>query len=136
TAFNLTGVSEEPSRVEGQAVTPSFFDVLRMRPVIGRTFTAEEGMLGGESSALVSQRLWRDAFGADPSVIGRTLVVDGVTRTIVGVMPADLGYPVQNVDVYVPLVIDPSSAPLAMFLASGIARLGPGTTAEGLQDEL
>jgi predicted permease len=134
-AFNLAGEGEEPVRVEGQAVTPSFFEVLKVQPALGRAFTEAEGAPDGESTVILSYGLWRRAFGADAGVLGRSVVLNGVTRTVVGVMPEGFAYPTPTVEVYVPLVIDPTTAPIAQFSAAGVARLAPGASAEDLHAE-
>jgi predicted permease len=135
-AFNLSGEGEEPVRVEGQAVTPSFFDVLKVQPVLGRAFNPTEGEPDGEASVILSNGLWRRTFGADPDVLGRTVMLNGLTRTIVGVMPAGFAYPTPTAEVYVPLVIDPATAPIANFSANGIARLAPGARVDELHREM
>jgi putative ABC transport system permease protein len=82
-AFNLAPEGEDPVRVEGQAVTPSFFEVLRVQPALGRAFNAAEGAPDGEQSAILSHSIWERAFGSDPAVLGKTVVLNGLTRTVV-----------------------------------------------------
>ena len=83
----LTGNDGEAERIPGQAVTWQFFDVLGVRPILGATFTAHDA---AERRALVviSERLWRTRFGADPALVGRAMTLDGLPYTIVGVVPA------------------------------------------------
>src|SRR5688572_21279555 len=135
-AFNLAGEGDEPVRVEGQSITPSFFETLQVQPSLGRAFNTEEGAPGAELSVILSDGLWRRAFGADPEVLGRSVVLNGVTRTIVGVMPKGFSYPTPRAEVYVPLVIDPTTAPIANFSAQGIARLVRGATVEEMHTEM
>src|SRR5690554_5252012 len=86
-------VNGEPERISGQQVTPSFFNVLRASAALGRTFTDEEGRPGGSQVIVLSDGLWRDRFGADPLIIGKTVDINGVMREVVGVMPPRFGYP-------------------------------------------
>jgi putative ABC transport system permease protein len=79
--------NDEPERISGELVTPSFFRVFGIAPVVGRVFTDEEA----ESKApvvLLGNELWRARFNADPSVVGRRIVLDDAPHTIIGVMPA------------------------------------------------
>ncbi len=79
-----------PTRVRVANVTPSFFRVLRVAPALGRALTEDEGEVGRERKVVLSDSLWRSRFGADPSVLGRDLRLDGQPYAIVGVMPRAL----------------------------------------------
>ena len=126
----------EAERVAAQAVTPSFFDVLGVEAALGRTFSEEEGAPGGEQVVILSDGLWRNRFGGDPAVVGRTLDMNGTLREIVGVMPPDFGHPSRDPQLYVPLVVDPVQAQLANFGASGVARLAPGASGGSVLTEV
>jgi len=83
----------EPERAVGYAVSPALFDLLRVRPAMGRPFVAADGAAGAPAVVLLSDAIWRRRFGADPSVVGRSIVV-GATRTeIVGVLPPAVRFP-------------------------------------------
>ena len=129
-------VEGRPQRVPAQAVTPAFFGVLGAKAALGRTFLEEEGLPEGARVVLLSDGYWRGELGGDPAVVGGTLDVNGVARTIVGVMPADFGFPDREARLWVPMVVDPANAPLANFGAGGIGRLAEGTTVEGLSAQL
>jgi predicted permease len=135
TMVNLVGEGE-PERIPGQVVTPGLFDVLRVRPAIGRGFTEDEGRPDGAQVVVISDGLWRANFGADPGVLGRTLDVNGVTREIVGVMPPDFGHPDREARLWLPFVIDPLQAPLPAFGAEGVARMAPASTTAGVHAQL
>ncbi len=107
TVVNLVGEGE-PERIPAEAVTPSFFKVLGVQPVLGRTFTDEEGAPDGEQVVVLSDGLWRRDFGADPSIVGRTLDMNGVSRKVVGVMPPDFGHPNRDAQLWLPMVVDPA----------------------------
>jgi putative ABC transport system permease protein len=84
--FNLTGEGE-PQRLEARYATSGFFPMLGIQPVAGRAFHPEEDKPGAAPVLMLSHRFWQARFGADPSVIGRTLVLDGRGFTLVGVLP-------------------------------------------------
>jgi len=134
-AVNLSGEGE-PERVDGQGVTPGLFDVLGVAPAIGQGFTEEQGRPGGEPVVILSDALWRTRFGGNANVIGTTVVVDGVSRRIVGVMPRGFAYPDERARLYIPMVIIPEAAPIANFTAQGVGRLADGATAASVQAEL
>jgi putative ABC transport system permease protein len=82
-----------PLRLDTGAVTSNFFDVLGVAPTIGRAFLAEDARPGSPAAIVLSDALFRRRFGADPSVLGRAVTVNGAPATIVGVMPAALALP-------------------------------------------
>jgi len=86
---NLTGGSE-PQRVSVARITPGFFEVLGVPPLHGRTFQQEESVVGNHRRAILSYSLWHDHFGADPTLVGRSVLVNGFPYTVVGVMPREL----------------------------------------------
>jgi putative ABC transport system permease protein len=89
---NITGINE-PERVTGFRVTPEFFRTLGERPALGRAFTDDEGHEGNTDRVILSHPLWMRRFGGDPGVIGRTVQLNGVKHTIVGVMGEDFIFP-------------------------------------------
>jgi putative ABC transport system permease protein len=99
--YNLTGF-DEPVRLRGLQVSASFFATTGLAPALGRAFTAAEDRPGGAPVVMLTQALWRSRFGADPRVLGRALTLNGVARSVVGVLPAGFWLP-QRVDVVVPL---------------------------------
>jgi len=86
-SLNLTG-DGEPERIEAAFVTASFFHVLGVEPVMGRSFTAEEDRPANAKVVIMSHELWIHRFASDPGVIGRSLRLDGENYTVVGIMPA------------------------------------------------
>jgi predicted permease len=85
-------------------VTPNFFDFMGLSPIAGRTFTAADGRPDAPPVAVLRHRAWVSYFGADPSVVGKTIVLNGEPRTIVGVMPARFTW--HAADVWIPAAID------------------------------
>jgi putative ABC transport system permease protein len=101
---------EQPERVPGASVTPSLFRVLAARAERGRTFTEEEGKPGSDSVILIKHSLWRERFGSDPDIVGRSVRIDNRPRTIVGVMPDEFDFPLNACEVWAPLVFDAEDA--------------------------
>jgi putative ABC transport system permease protein len=102
-AYNLTG-NGEPERVRPLEVSPAFLSVVGVTPALGRDFRPEEEAVGRHRVALLSDGLWRRRFGADPSVVGRTVAFDGNTFEVVGVLPVHFWWPTHP-DVVVPLAL-------------------------------
>jgi putative ABC transport system permease protein len=99
--FNLAGVNQ-PEAIRGEAVSPNFLSVLGVKPALGRDFDPSEEKAGAAPVLLLSYALWQSHFGAEPSVLGRTIMLDGKGYTIVGVLPADFRWP-EKVDVLEPI---------------------------------
>ena len=99
----------EPMRLTSALVSATFFDVLRIRAQHGRFF--REGEDGANARvAVLSHALWRDRFSSDPSIIGRLIEIDGVTREVVGVAPAGFAFPSAETRIWIPAVIDLTGA--------------------------
>jgi predicted permease len=146
-AFNLTG-GGEPARFDGVRVSAGFFSVLGVAPRLGRVFRADEDQPGHELEVVLSDRLWRDRFGGDPAVTGRTVNLNGSPYTIVGVMPPAFAFP-QSVGMPGSFTLPRQTAlwvPLALSRGARtrgepaelavIGRLTPGMTARRAQAEL
>jgi putative ABC transport system permease protein len=103
--FNL-GVKGSPQRVVGASVSPSLFTVLGVQARLGRTFLPEEAQPGHDHEVVLSDGLWKRAFGGRPDVIGSTVRIDAVPMTVVGVMPAGFDYP-QESEIWGPLAFSP-----------------------------
>lgn len=119
----LTGPGE-PERIRVTTATASLFSVLGARPLIGSFFAAKD-----ETSPVIvlSERLWRQRFGADPAALGRLVHLDGVAYTIVGVLPDGFAYPNRQTQAIVPYSVPPAAGnSLSMFEA--VAALRPGVT--------
>lgn len=89
---NVTGTAE-PERVTGFLATPQFFTLLGARPMLGRTFTPEDAERGAHFTVVLSHALWQRKFGADRAVVGHTVMLNGETYTIAGVMPPEFIFP-------------------------------------------
>jgi putative ABC transport system permease protein len=102
--FSLSG-DFEAERLSGFYVTPGFFQVLGVQPVQGRAFTEEEGTPGNERVAVITDGVWKRRFGADPEMVGSSILLDGIPHTVVGIMPEHFWFLYPNRDVWAPLAI-------------------------------
>jgi len=103
--FNF-GVHGTPQRIEGADVSPSLFSVLGVRARLGRTFLPEEAQPGKNNVILLSDGLWKRAFGGDPNIVGRTTTVSGSTVLVAGVMPPGFDFP-SHAEMWAPLAFTP-----------------------------
>src|SRR5688572_12254986 len=87
----LTGTGE-PERLSGVPVSVNFFEVLGVRPQLGRTFTDEEGVWNGPKTVMLGHGLWERRFGSDPSIVGRSLTLNEEPHTVVGVLPESFDF--------------------------------------------
>lgn len=125
------GASAE--RVESGWITPSVLRVLRVNPMLGRGFSDDEGRPNGPEAVLLSESLWRRRFGADPSIVGRTIQVDGRSSEVVGVMPESFDFPSYRTQAWVPIRLDEAATEAGGFDQSGIGRLKPSITIHAAQ---
>ena len=124
----LTGEGE-PTRLPIAEVSASLFNVLGVRPELGRSFNARENTPGATNVIVLSHALWQQRFGADAGVIGRHIVLDGVAKEVVGVMPAGFEYPAGR-QAWMPVEYDESfvSKQRGAWYLDVVARLKPGVT--------
>jgi len=137
-SFNLTGVGE-PERLDGRRVSANLFDVLGVKPIIGRTFVSQEDQ-PGTKVVLLNESLWKRRFGGDPGVIGRAVNLNGQPYTIVGVLPHTVHLPTSGNwrdQVWVPLAFpSEEAASRSAHYLEVIARMQPGVTLPKAQAEM
>jgi predicted permease len=133
--FSLTGTGEA-EQVDGLFISSEFFDLLGVKPVIGRGLHPGEDEIGAAPVVLIAAGLWQRKFGSSPDVLGKSITLDGKSFAIIGVVPASIQLPFRDNlvrDVYVPIgqwnnpFLARRSAPLGIH---GIGRLKPGVTVE------
>jgi putative ABC transport system permease protein len=125
---NVTGFAE-PERVHALNVTYDVLSTLAVRPMIGRVFLPSDDSPGQPATAILTYGYWQRHFSGDASVLGRTIIVDGKAREIIGVMPRDFRFlDVFDLALILPLQLDRNKTELGNFSYFGIARLKPGTT--------
>lgn len=130
----------EPTVVMPVSVTGNFFSVLGARPALGRTFTDAETWQSDQRVAVISHRMWRDRFGSDVKVIGRTVQIDGNAVTIVGVMPNGFAFPDETTDLWKPYAWNPTMRQAVFFRRAHwvnvVARVKPGVSQEAANAQL
>jgi predicted permease len=124
---SVTGIGE-PERVDVLAVTDGTLPVLRIQPVLGRRFTADDDSPKTPERAMLAYSYWVRKFGSDPSVIGRQISVDGTPREIIGVLPASFKFLNANPQLVLPFRINRAEVFVGNFSYEGVARLKPGVT--------
>jgi predicted permease len=137
--------SGDAVRLNGFMVTAGYFRVLGLKPELGREIDPGAELPGGAKEVVVSDRLWRERFGASPGALGQKLVLDGEPYTVVGVMPPGTAHPGngyhvlvygETVDVWRPFVFEGDPGQRGSHFVDGIARLKAGVSAAQAQDEL
>jgi predicted permease len=140
-AFSLTGKGEA-EQVNGEFVSGSFFPVLGVNPILGRTFTAAEEQGGAAPVALISEGLWRRKFASSPNILGQNITLDGRDFTIIGVIPVSLRLRVggfRGRDIYAPIRQWNNSILMnrdAGLNFHGLGRLKPGITPAQAQADM
>jgi putative ABC transport system permease protein len=130
TGMNLTGAGE-PARVETAFVSGGFFPVLAARPLLGRPLAPEENVPGRDRVVVLSRRLWSERFGADRSIVGRTIRLGGTPFVVVGVMAAEFAFPSAAVEAWVPLsLVGENDVPHMRQIRwlEAVGRLRPGVS--------
>ena len=103
TSFNLEG-GDTPQRIQGMHVSANYFDVLGVKPTLGRAFLPGEDVAGNERVVVLSDELWRRNFGANPNIINQTIPLNGQKYTVIGVMPPDLSSLYRTIQMWSPMV--------------------------------
>jgi len=124
--LNISGAGD-PERVSAALASKEFLPALGIKPIAGRNFLPEEDRPGGTPAVIVSNALWQRRFHSDPAAIGRTLTVDGIPRTVIGVVPHELGEMVAA-DLWLPTAINPNNPERQNHNYGVVARLKPGVT--------
>ena len=125
-AATLLG-GEYPERIPGARVSEAFFQVLGVKPALGRTFTRDELRVGGPRVIVLSDAVWTRRFGRSSSIVGQRVALDDGAYEVVGVMPAGFGFP-NGGEFWSPLI--PRQVAGGMYYIDAIARLAPSSSAE------
>lgn len=132
---NLLG-RDAPERVSGFKVSPEFFHALGVKLHSGRAFLAEEGNAGAAPSVVIGHGLWQRAFGGDANVVGRSVVMDGVSYTVVGIATQGFQFP-EGAEIWSPLVLPaPGAASRDQRFLTAVGFLRPGTAIDRARAEL
>src|SRR5438094_1178807 len=145
--FNFGG-GDVPERVSGALVTPTLFPLLGVEPIKGRTFAREEQGQGHDDMIVISERLWKRRFNSDPSLIGKSLLLNGRSYTVIGIMPSKFEFPIplfnlqggqfaERVDIWKPVAFSQDELKSRGSRSYGvIARLRPNATSAKWQAEI
>ena len=136
--MNVTSADAEPVRVQAAQVGARFFDIMGVGAQHGRTFLDGEDRDSAQRVAVLSDRLWRTQYGAERSIVGQSISIDGDPYTVVGIAPASLRYP-NNIDLYIPFVFQPyqlDPANRGSHSHYAIGRVRDGVTVEEASGEL
>ncbi len=145
--LNLTS-GDQPERIAGASVTPSLFPLLGIEPMRGRVFAENEGTAGHNDVAVISARLWQRRFNSDPTLVGRTISLNGRKVVVIGIMPARFEFPLplfnlgagefgERVDIWVPAVFSEEALKNRGSRGYGmIGRLADGVSIQEAQAQL
>jgi putative ABC transport system permease protein len=137
TMVNFVDAGGEALHQEAVRVTPNFLNVAGVQPALGRSFLTIEDQPGQEREAMLSDGLWRAHFGGDPTLVGRTIRLDGANYTVIGIMPPGFYFPRPSGQIWIPLVLTPEErTSRAVGLVDSAARLSPGHTLRQFTAEL
>lgn len=138
TGTSSVQTADQPLRVASAVASASLFRTLGVQAASGRTYTDDEDLPEADPVVVISDGLWRRAFGADQGIVGQTIRVDGDPRTVVGILPPGFDLEEAGVDIWTPLNIDPNDHQnrRGNHFLNLVARLEPGVTVEQAQTEL
>ena len=134
-ALNFTG-DGDPELVQGLRATSNVFTLLGREPAMGRGFQADEMGEGRDDAAVLTHGFWVRRFGGDPTTLGRTLVLDGESYTVVGILPEDFVFFGERPDLFLPFPMHPSETLRDSRFAESVGRLAEGATLEDARTEL
>jgi putative ABC transport system permease protein len=132
--YTLNG-NGEPEQLTGNRISPALTRALGVAPVAGRAFADGEDQPGAAPVVMIGEGLWKRRFGADPALIGRSIILNGAPATVVGVAPASLNL-ITGGDIYTPLTVDPSKEIRLNHLIFVVGRLKAGVSIEQAQAEM
>lgn len=130
---NLTG-DGMPERLTGARITPGFFTFIGRQPLLGRSLLPADRQTGSEQVAMLSEGLWRQSFGGDPDIIGKSVMLDSERYTVVGIAPAVPGLP--PIQIWRPLVLTEAVLRRSNHFLGAWAKIAPGYTIEAAQQEM
>ena len=133
---NVTG-NGEPQRLAAGVLPAEALAALGARPMLGQLYTAANEVQGSDAVALIGHGLWASTFGSDPSIIGKSIELNGRKRTVVGVMPPGFAFPTERTQVWLPLVIsDAAKTARSSYFLSAVGKLRPDVSVERARTDL
>jgi len=135
-SYNLTGIAQ-PQKLAGVRTTANMFSVLGMQAIVGRTLTAADDRPDANAVVVLDARVWRSLFGGDRGVVGRTILLNGLPHTVVGIVPPDFQFPVPNAALWVPARFTAQELSVrTSYVMYVLARLKPGLDLHTAQAEM
>ena len=131
----LTGAGD-PVELRGAHVSADYFNIFGIRPVLGRTFAADEDQAGKANVVVLSHALWESQFGADPKLVGRTIRLDGEPCTVIGVLPEQGPFDRSYAQIWTPLVFKPENMTRNFHWFISFAKLKSGVTLEAARKQM
>ena len=126
-SLSVTGTAE-PEQVSGLDVTDGVLPILGVTPVLGRSFSRADDAPGAPHTVMLTYGYWQHKLGGDPAAIGRTLIVDGKSRQIIGILPRNFTFlDMNDLAVVIPMQFDRSKLKLGNYSFRAVARLKPGS---------
>jgi putative ABC transport system permease protein len=138
TSVNVSDEGRAPEQYQGVYQSFNLFQLIGVRPALGRDFSAEDDKPGAPPVVIIGGGIWKNRYGSDPSVIGRTIKENSIAVTVIGVMPPDVKFPF-NTDIWLPTSVLPAEArnpKRGVRNYQAIGRLAPGVTLEQARAEL
>ena len=140
TTYNLAAAGNQlPEVVQAQTASWNMFPLLGVQPALGRFFNAGEDQPGANATVVLAWGLWKRRFGGDPGIVGRNILIDAKSYTVVGILPGWFTWPDPKVQLWTPLYHEKSPALMRMFEAHNfhvVGRLRPGVTIQQASAEL
>jgi putative ABC transport system permease protein len=134
-SFTLSG-GEKPIQLRGSRVSAPYFQIFGVHPVLGRTFAPDEDQAGKDQVVVLSHRIWETQFGSDPQLIGRNIVLDGRSYTVIGVLPAGTRFDRTWQDIWTPLAFQPQDMTRDFHWMRAWARLKPDVSLTAAQQQM
>ena len=126
-SVTLTGIND-PVQLRGSRVSPHYFDIFGIKTVLGRTFAADEDQQGKDHVAILSHVLWQSQFASDPSIVGRSILLDGSPHTVIGVLPQGGAFDRAYAQIWRPLTFEPQNMTRNFHWFGSLALLKRGVT--------
>ena len=131
---NLTDAGRDPERLPCISMTPSLLGTLGIQPILGRGMTEQEGLVNGPDVALITSELWQRRYGSDAGIVGKTIGINGLATTVIGVLPSGIHF-AGDTQVWNNGIRSYRHRPTPRYM-DAIARLRPGTTLANAQSEM
>ncbi len=132
----LTRPSGDALQLRTAVVSPNLLVVLGVEPQLGRGFTDADNVRDGSGTVMLTDRLWKDLFGADPAIVGRNLTIDELPYEVIGVLPAGIEYPDRATDIWAPILETPTTADRSQHWVHVVGRLAPGLSVPAADAEM